>query len=322
MNNLAIFLILMGIGTSLLDTYPTAQITNGIIKAKLYLPDETKGYYRGARFDWAGNMPSLEYKGHQYFGQWFEKYSPTLHDAIQGPVEAFYPVGYDEAKAGEKFLKIGIGMLVKPQETKYMIATPYQIADAGTWKVKKKKDQVSFDHQLNAEGYGYAYHKTVELVKGKPELLLTHTLKNTGTKNIETNVYNHNFFVIDSTLTGPDYAMIFPYPVAGELTAGAELAKLEGNELKFLKPFVRGNNVFSPGITGFSNSSKDHEIRIENRKTGAAVKITSDKPLLKMVFWSALKTVCPEPYIEIKIKPGESFSWDVRYEFYTCDIKK
>ena len=35
--------------------FPQAEITNGQIKAKLYLPDTEKGYYRSTRFDWSGD---------------------------------------------------------------------------------------------------------------------------------------------------------------------------------------------------------------------------------------------------------------------------
>jgi len=301
---------------------PQADISNGIIQANLYLPDAQKGYYRGARFDWAGVISALNYKGHSYFGQWFEKYSPTLHDAITGPVDAFYPVGFDEAKAGEQFLKIGIGMLVKQQEPKYSIATPYEIANSGKWKVKKKSNRVIFTHKLEANGYGYKYTKTVELIKGKPDLKLSSKLKNTGTRPIESNVYNHNFFVMDQVTTGPDYVVTFPFPVTGELTTGKDLGKLVGNQLVYVKPLVKGNTVFSPGLVGFGSEAKDYDIRLENQKTGAAVRITGDQPLLKMVFWSAYKTVCPEPYIAINVKPGESQKWNINYEFYINNVKK
>jgi len=96
------------------NQFPQTDITNGLIHARLYLPDSKDGYYRGSRFDWSGVMPKLEYQGHSYFGQWFDKYSPTIHDAIMGPAEAFSPVGYDEAKVGDNFLKVGIGMVTKP----------------------------------------------------------------------------------------------------------------------------------------------------------------------------------------------------------------
>lgn len=305
-----------------LDSFPKAGISNGIIDATLLLPDAKTGYYRGARFDWAGVISALDYRGHSYFGQWFEKYSPTLHDAIMGPVDAFYPIDYDVAKPGDHFFKIAVGTLIKPEEAKYSIATPYVIANPGKWKIKKKSDRVIFTHKLEENGYAYVYTKTVKLTKGKPELVLSHTLKNKGTRNIESNVYNHNFFVIDQVTTGPDYVVKFPFPLSGELTSGKDLGRLEGNQLVYDKPLVKGNTVFSPGLLGFGTDSKDYDIRIENQKTGAAVRITGDQPLQKMVFWSAYRTICPEPYIAINIKPGESFNWDINYEFYIVDVKK
>ena len=33
-------------------TFPEATITNGLVTARLYLPDPVNGYYRATRFDW------------------------------------------------------------------------------------------------------------------------------------------------------------------------------------------------------------------------------------------------------------------------------
>src|ERR1043166_1607276 len=59
---------------------PQAEITNGQIRVKLYLPDTRNGYYRGTRFDWSGVIASLEYKGHNYFGEWFDRFDPKVYD--------------------------------------------------------------------------------------------------------------------------------------------------------------------------------------------------------------------------------------------------
>src|SRR5450759_1808353 len=92
MKKLSYVLSLLTIGVLPLVKFPEAEINNGIIHAKLYLPDSRNGYYQGTRFDWSGNMPTLKYNGHEYFGQWFTKYSPEIHDAIMGPVEEFTPL--------------------------------------------------------------------------------------------------------------------------------------------------------------------------------------------------------------------------------------
>jgi len=315
-----IVLCALMMGTKPPDQFPQTKISNGIIKARLYLPDTVNGYYRGVRFDWSGVIPELEYKGHSYFGQWFEEYSPTLHDAIMGPVEAFSPVGYDEAKVGESFLNIGIGMLVKPQEPKYFFVNPYQIVNPGKWTIRKKSRKAEFIHILNDKNYSYEYNKTVELLKGKPEMLLSHSLKNTGSKTIETNVYNHNFFVMDNQPVDQNYTVTFPFTLKSETQNNSDLGRLNENKIIFLKELSVKDHLFYQSLEGFSSSSKDYDIKIENHKTGAAVRITSDQPLAKIVFWSASKTLCPEPYIHIKINPGETFTWNIHYQFYICDI--
>ncbi len=117
--------------------FPQAQITNGQIRARLALPDAQKGFYRGTRFDWSGVILSLEYKGHNYYGPWFDKTDPKVRDfvydgpgivagpcsAITGPAEEFSTnnrgLGYDEAKAGGTFIKIGVGVLRKPETGNY-----------------------------------------------------------------------------------------------------------------------------------------------------------------------------------------------------------
>ncbi|SOD95221.1 hypothetical protein [Spirosoma fluviale] len=52
------------ISAVLLPPFPRTDISNGVIHAKVYLPDSAKGYYQGVRFDWSGVMASLTFSGH------------------------------------------------------------------------------------------------------------------------------------------------------------------------------------------------------------------------------------------------------------------
>ena len=298
---------------------PETEITNGLIHASLYLPDPITGYYRGSRFDWSGVIASLEYNGHSYFGQWFNNYNPTKHDAIMGPVEAFDPIGYDEAKAGESFMKIGIGELTKSDDSPYDFIKFYPIVNNGKWKVGLKRDQARFSHELKGIEYSYEYMKTVKLVKDKPVMILSHTLKNTGRKTIETTAFNHNFFVIDKQPTGPGFEVIFPFNITENSGKMEDYAMVRGNKLIFLKELNNRNVSFKDVASG---KGSKYDIQIDNRNTGAGVKISGDQPVTKIVFWSAAKTVCPEPYIKIKIDPGKKISWDITYEFYTNQVIK
>jgi hypothetical protein len=318
---LVLVFAMLSIGARQVDQPPEASITNGIINARLYLPDAQNGYYRGSRFDWSGVMPQLEYAGHNYFGQWLDTYSPTLHDAIMGPVEAFAPIGYNEVKAGENFLVLGVGMVTKTDDQAYAFSKYYPVVNSGSWKVKKRADQVEFAQKLDDRAYAYQYKKTVQLVKGKPEMVLLHTLKNTGKKTIETTVYNHNFLVIDKQPVGRGFVMRLPYMPEGEVRTGPEFGKIQGNEVIYLKDLSKNDHLQFLSLTGYSNSAKDYDITIENQNTGAGVRITSDQPLSRLAFWSAHTTICPEPYINIKVEPGKTFSWKIFYKFYTIEKK-
>jgi hypothetical protein len=299
--------------------FPQADISNGLINATLLLPDAAKGYYQGTRFDRSGNMSGLEYKGHNYFGQWFTKYSPEIHDVIMGPVEDFTPPDFSETAVGGSFLKIGVGVLYKPDSQPYMFSRLYQVLNAGKWSVKKKPDQILFIHDLDDKLYSYHYEKNVSLPKNKPELILHHTLKNTGTKTIETSVYDHNFFVIDKHPIGPGLVARFPFEPKsdGHGIAIGELAEISGKEISFIRTIGNGEEAEFDNLEGFGPGIEDYEIVIENRITGAGVRITCDQPLHKLAFWSCHTTMCPEPYIKIKAAPGQVFEWTIKYEFYT-----
>ena len=292
---------------------PQATISNSQVRAQLYLPDAQSGYYRGTRFDWSGVLSSLEWNGHSYFGQWFPRYDPNLHDAITGPVEEFSGLGYDEAKPGESFVRIGVGAVRKPVEPEYRRFSTYDIVDPGIWAVRRSSDRVEFVHTLrDTGGYAYAYRKTVRL-KGNT-LVLEHRLKNTGRKSIATSVYNHNFYMLDNQPTGPDFVVRFPF----ELTAAAPLngaAETRGKEFVYLRELQTGQTVQTQ-LTGFGPTAKDYDIRLENRKTGAAVRQTSDRPISKFNLWSIRSNISPEAYIDLSIAPGQASSWRISYEFY------
>jgi hypothetical protein len=299
---------------------PSAEISNGEIHAKLYLPDPENGYYRATRFDWSGVISSLTYKGHSFFGQWFEKYDPKLHDAISGPVEEFLTdgagLGYSDAKIGETFIKIGVGVIRKPEETQFHQFNTYEIVDPGKWTVHQSPDSVQFIQELNdAAGYAYRYTKTVRLTKNKPEMVIEHALENTGSKVIDSQAYDHNFFVIDNQPSGPDFSVKFQFtPRATRDLKG--LALIRGNELSYTRELPKGESVYTL-LEGYGGTPKDYDITVENSKAKAGVRITADRPLANMVFWSIRTTVCPEAYVSMHIEPGQQYTWRIAYNFFT-----
>lgn len=300
--------------------FPEAQISNRAVTVKFYLPDAERGYYRGTRFDWSGQIYSLKTANHEYFGQWFERYDPKLHDAIMGPVEEFLTesssIGYDEAPVGGTFVRIGAGSVRKPDEKPYQRFRTYEIVDPGRWTIRPGGDRIEFVHELtDAAGYAYRYTKVVRLAGNKPEMVIEHRLRNTGRLPMETLQYNHNFFVIDGQPTGPDVSVRFPFPLKPAKPFSSEFAELRDGQLVYTAELPAKQSVFSE-FKGFGNSEADYDVRIENRKTGAGVRIQGDLPIEKLIFWSIRTTVCPEPYVRIAVAPGKEQKWTYRYTFY------
>jgi hypothetical protein len=301
---------------------PSVEISNGLVRAEIYLPDAERGYYRGVRFDWSGVISRLEYDKHNYFGIWFPKYEPTLHDAITGPVEEFRSedgaLGYAEGKPKDMFIKIGVGVLQKPDDRPYQFTRDYRVVSTGTWIVRPGPDRVEFIQELpGVNGYSYVYTKKVQLAKGKPELILQHTLKNTGKRTIETQVYDHDFYVIDGQPTGPAFSIKFPFQpkLVSDLTNSV---KVDDDQIVYARELKAGNkDSVASYIEGFGNEAKDNDIRVENTNAKAGVRQTGDHPIAKLYLWSVRTTVCPEVYISLKIPPKKKANWQLRYDFYS-----
>jgi hypothetical protein len=303
------------------QSFPKAEISNGLIRAEIMLPDPQSGSYRGTRFDWSGIISSLQFDGHEYFGQWYKHHDPKIHDAITGPVEEFRTseknsgLDYEQASPGGAFVRIGVGTVRKPDEKEYRAYDTYDIVNPGKRTIRKHTDRIEFTHRLKAnDGYAYVYRKTLRLVKGKPELIIEHSLKNTGSKVIETTQYNHNFFVIDHEVVGPDVDLKFAFTPAFSRDLGGR-AEVQGQEIIFPHE-LQEKGVFTE-LTGSNSDVKDYDFRIENVKTGAGVHITSDQPLLKVNFWAIRTVAVAEPYISVRIAPGQEMHWMIRYDFYT-----
>lgn len=313
--------------------YPQAEITNGPIHAKLYLPDAKTGFYRGTRFDWSGVIASLEFGGHNYYGPWFTKQDPAVRDFIykdadivvsaesgsMGPADEFQtPLGFDAAPVGGTFIKIGVGILKKTTTAPYSAFAKYELVDPGKWSVRKGADFVEFTQELNdpASGYGYVYRKTVRLTAGKPEMVIEHSLKNTGRQPIQSKLYNHNFLVLDQAATGPDYVITVPFAVKTSRPPNKELAEVRGNQIVYLKTLQDHDTVAMP-VEGFGGEATDYDIRVENRKLGAGLRVVGDRPLASVALWSIRSVMAIEPFIAVTAEPGKETTWKYTYSYYS-----
>jgi hypothetical protein len=298
---------------------PSARLSNGKLTAVVYLPDQEHGFYRGSRFDWSGIVGCAALDGHTFFGEWFNHYDPAMNDAVTGPAEEFRhassELGYEEAKPGGLFVKIGVGVLRRLNASPYSFGGAYPIVDHGKWTVKVHRRSIVFQQELHSLiGYAYRYEKILSLDKHGAVLTLKHHLRNLGTKPIETFVYDHDFYMLDGKPTGPSMEIHFPFkPVPDKPLP--ETAQLDGSTVRFVAPLQVGHGV-GAYLTGFSNNVSDYGITFEDKDIGIGVEQTADSPIAKAYLWATPKTVCPEAYIAIHIAPGQTQQWSIHYRFF------
>lgn len=317
-----------------LDKAPSVTLYNGSLSVRIFLPDAHRGFYRGTRFDWAGIIGGLTYDGHDFYPPWFDAVSAGIRDyefdegsvivspntGATGPAEEFRGVsgalGYAEASPGGTFVKIGVGVLQKIDESDYDRFRLYPLVDAGERVNVVSAGRADFVHRLSdaASGYAYDYTKTIRLEDGSPVMWIEHDLRNTGERPIDVTVYNHNFLNIDAAGTTDGLELTTGYELHVEQLPDPALAEVRGNSIVYTKAPNTEQRV-SARLDGYGSNARDYDFHIVNRKLGAAVRITGDRPLARAVLWSIQPVMSVEPFVAISIAPGESFTWSYRYAF-------
>lgn len=309
-----------------LENAPHADIGNGIVSARVYLPGPA-GFYRGTRFDHNGIVTHATYKGQDYGRPWFSGYSRAVHDftwhkgqvivqpasAVMGPAEEFDSIGFQDAGMGGSFLKIGIGMLKRDTEKEDHVH-PYPIVNAGTVRSRTSANQARITQTMNdrASGYGYRYTKTIRMVPGKAQMVIAHTLTNTGKKDIDTAVYCHNFLTLDPG--NADITITAPFAIKVGRPFAPDAAAVDGKTIRYLRAVKEGESVTAP-ISGFGDSAADFDFTVMNTRTGFGQRIRGDQPLARVNFWSIATNVSWEPYVAIALKPGQSKEWTYTYDY-------
>ncbi|HBC87921.1 MAG TPA: hypothetical protein DCZ94_13285 [Lentisphaeria bacterium] len=314
-----LFAILLGVaGCASVCPDTVAVLRNNDLSVHVYLPDAVNGYYRSTRFDWSGMVSQVEYKGHTFFEELKKPHNPLVHDHAPGLASEFgmnLPLGFNEAKPGETFIKIGVGQLIKTEKEEYSFGTPFRISKIFPWEIRQEKDSISFQQKVQEEGgWGYEYEKKITLKENS--LVVTHRLKNTGTRIIETDFYCHNMILIDKKTFGPGYKIEFPFAVDapqidkmkshGAVINGMEMTF---NELKGTL-WCQFKGPFSPELNNVKISA-----------SGASIEVNADWQPYKFNFYAEKNAVCPEPFLSISLKSGEEKSWNTIYLFSVNEEK-
>lgn len=282
------------------------RIGKGALEIALHEPLD--GFYRGTRFDRSGVFDSVRFRGVELADRWFEGYDTFRHDTVCGPAEEFSAIGFDGVKTGCSFLKIGVGLLIRPDEAPYDRFRLYGICDPGKWESCAEEDKAVFRHIL--EGC-YDYTKEIAVLS-EDTVEIRHVL-NGLLPETEVEVYNHNFWTMGHLAVGPQRKIDFPFRPAGHWRADYDSVALSTSGMRFSRALEKGESVYmgdthESGAEGmpYAMALGDGPLKVE---------ISGSLPVTHTVFWANHRVACLEPYNRFRTP----CSWTVRYRFSAKD---
>jgi hypothetical protein len=274
--------------------------------------------YNGSRFDWTGKITQVTFK---------QKYTfcttelPSGND-LESKGQGFYnefgitdPIGFDDCKPGDKFLKPGVGLLLRPDSEPYNFFRPYSF-DPFDINTKESPNEITFTiNQRNYNGYSTLFNKKISLQEHG--FTIDYSLKNTGSKPIQTSEYCHNFIAINHKEMGPDYELTFPMSVTFNMNSDQvnpeKAIEISGNKLNFqgvpIKEFFFGSIKPDRNFTG--------QWQLTHKSFGVGIREIVDFVPSKINVWGSNHVISPELFCEINLAPGQIERWKRKYEFFT-----
>src|SRR5262249_43043084 len=150
------------------------------------------------------------------------------------------------------------------------------------------------------------YVKRIRLARGAPGFSIDRTLKNTGKRLLSTEHYCHHFTLLDDHPVGPDYRLSFPYRLAPSRPARGP-GRAEDPEI-CSDAFAPGESFYGE-FTGFDAGRAGQIVTISNTRTGTGLEIRGSMPLSQLHVWGVSTAICPEPFVALRLTPGQSRSW-------------
>lgn len=315
--SLVIFLLLHSCLLTAAEEPPRHLLEADGVRLMIDLPDRERGSYRGMRFDPSGIVSQAEWQGHTFFGPMKPGKPPEAHDNVSGTAEEFgmdEPVGYADAKPGDPFLKVGVGLLQKLDEEPYKFSREYPMLRAFPWEVMLEEREVVFRQEGALNEYGYRFEKRLRILDDRPGFMITRTLENTGTLPLTTDHYGHNIIRIDDASLGPAYKVDLPLPPTQPLPERyADTVELAERAVTFQKEWGKG--AFFMKVLPEGGPAEEQHATVWNVATGAGIEVAGDRPFTRLVLYGESAAICPEFFLYFEVDPGKRVTWSTTYQF-------
>lgn len=256
----------------------------------------------GPRFETLGAVTAIRLEGESF----------CIHEGLSDEFNIegdLPPPGYDEAKPGESFMKIGVGELIRTDDGAYDFEHPYPVQQLAPVTEQLHHDELSLSQRLHTGNrWGYDYRKTYRVMPESAKVVIQYELKNTGSRAFRAEQYNHNWFNCGGG------------PVDHNYTLKTRFDLEEGQEDWFRRQC--GGIVLAGGMTepSFFESPRSAPVEanwmcVSHAAKAQQITISGDFDVARFALYADPSALCPEVFADIPLAPGEARSWNRVYEF-------
>lgn len=264
----------------------------------------------GPRFDRSGYVHSMDVGGHELLQ------SNGLVDEFG--LDGIGVLGYENAKPGQPFLKIGVGQLIRTDNQAYSFRERYPVRQLAETEavLMNNRVEVTQHHRPDNCGYGYLLRKVFEIDTSQRVLSIRYRLKNLSRSTFSFNQYNHNWLLFNGLPISSGYqidlkflAKLDPLPsclIVNQNTIALIRQPPEGGFCTFHRAKIAAD------ATDVVVSHSDSAI-------GMTISGNFDIPYFKL--WGDSRAICPEMFFEGRLLPDQSIEWVRQYASVFTDLK-
>ena len=256
----------------------------------------------GPRFDTLGAVTAVSHEGRSVCAR------EGLIDEfnIQAPLS---PPGYDAARPGQPFVKIGVGELIRADDQPYRFSQPYTIRQLAPVTTQWDDDALTLFQRVCSEtGWGYEYRKTYRVLADAATLVIAYELTNIGARPMHAEQYNHNWFNFGGGPVDEAYALKTDFDLVDH---EAEWFRRRSGWLTLTGCITQARYFPSPR----SAPAQANRLRVEHVTRGQAVVVGGDFDVARFALFADPTALCPEVFAEIQLAPGQSRTWKREYQF-------
>jgi hypothetical protein len=292
------------------------KLHNSRLKVEIAEPGTV---YNRSRFDWTGIITQVTLDcEHTFCTNESEEVGVGCGGiGLSNEFGIDMPIGYKDAKIGEEFPKLGIGLLKKRDNGEYLFYKDYEVRPFPV-SINKCEDSIKYIiHPLSCRGYEVRQEKTISIVNNT--ICIDYLIENVGTKPIHTNEYCHNFFRMNENTIGPEYRLKLPYEFKNEEEILSIKHQRPAKDLIVRQTEVEWSKV--PEDTFYFSQDSVLEMNqcdyweLIHKPSGRIIREYNNYQISRFALWGMKHVVSPEVFVDIKLNPGEIQVWKRAYEF-------